>query len=87
MAKSSPINPVLGGGALKVGDGGNGSCKGGSKDGVPTQRARATGIKVLYSRPITIFVVLLSMLSVQWSHSSMHPNYCIEVKWTSFIIV
>ena len=47
VAKASPINPVPGGGALKVGEGGNGNHEGGSKDGLPTQRARATGMTTL----------------------------------------
>ena len=45
VAKASPINPVPGGGALKIiGEGGNGKNEGGSKDSLPTQRARATGM-------------------------------------------
>ena len=44
VAKASPINPVPGGGALKISEvGGNGSIEGGNKDSQPTQRARATG--------------------------------------------
>ena len=41
MAKSCPLNPVLGGGALRVSESGDGSSE--SKEVVPTQRARATG--------------------------------------------
>ena len=44
VAKASPINPVPGGGVLKIGEGGSGNHEGGSKDSLPTQRARATGI-------------------------------------------
>lgn len=46
VAQSCPIDPVLGGGALKVGGaggGGNGNSEGGNKEGMPNQRARATG--------------------------------------------
>ena len=44
VAKISPINPVLGGGALKIiGEGGSGISDSGNKDNLPTQRARATG--------------------------------------------
>ena len=52
VAKACPINPVPGGGALKIGEGGNGSIEGGSKDGMPTQRARATGITVHIHRKL-----------------------------------
>ena len=44
VVKASPINPVPGGGALKIGEGGSGNHEGGSKDSLPTQRARATGM-------------------------------------------
>ena len=45
VANAPPINPVPGGGALKItGEGGSGNHEGGSKDNLPTQRARATGM-------------------------------------------
>ena len=43
VARSCPINPVIGGGALKVSEVGKGGSEGNAKEGVPTQRARATG--------------------------------------------
>ena len=55
VAKACPINPVPGGGALKIGEGGNGSIEGGSKDGMPTQRARATGI-IMHRKLIVILL-------------------------------
>jgi hypothetical protein len=60
VAKASPINPVPGGGALKiVGEGGNGNNEGESKDILPTQRARATGISIIIT-----FYIRISMFDL-----------------------